>query len=154
MQVTVRRAQEPDQTAITAMIRRARLNPAGLHWERFMVAEDDGRIVGVAQVRLHRDGAHELASLAVAPEVRGRGIATLLIDALVRAETSDLYTLIDRPYADHFRRWGFRPIASARLPRSVARVHRIGRIVTGVASITTRRRIRIVPLHRPAAEAR
>jgi N-acetylglutamate synthase-like GNAT family acetyltransferase len=137
--------------AITRMIRRARLNPAGLRWPHFVVAEQDGRIVGVAQVRVHRDGAHELASLAVVPAARGNGVATRLVDALLRDRATDVYTLIDRPFVDHFRRWGFEPIGSARLPRSVRRVHRVGRIVTALASVLARRRIRIVPLRRPGA---
>jgi N-acetylglutamate synthase-like GNAT family acetyltransferase len=148
MGVDIRPAREEDQAAITAMIRRARLNPADLQWPRFLVAEQGGQIVGVAQVRVHPDGARELASLAVAPASRGNGVATRLVDALLRDQTTDVYTLIDRPFVDHFRRWGFERIDAARLPRSVRHVHRIGRIVTALASVLVRRRIRIVPLRR------
>ncbi|HEV8566819.1 MAG TPA: GNAT family N-acetyltransferase [Actinoplanes sp.] len=150
MQVDVRRAREHDQAAITAMVRQARLNPADLRWPRFVVAEHDGRIVGVAQLRLHPDGACELASLAVTPSARGQGVATKLVDALLQTQASEVYTLIDRPYVDHFRRWGFHEVDRAGLPRSVARVYRIGRAVTAVASLLTRRKIRIVPLRRTA----
>jgi N-acetylglutamate synthase-like GNAT family acetyltransferase len=151
MQVDVRAARQQDRTAIIGLVRQARLNPAGLDWPRFMVADDGGRIVGVAQVRRHADGALELASLAVVPAARGHGIATALITSLLRDETAEVYTLIDRPYAGHFGRWRFREIDPAALPRSVARVHRVGRIVTALASVLARRRIRIVPLRRPAA---
>jgi N-acetylglutamate synthase-like GNAT family acetyltransferase len=69
----IRRARAADQADITTLVREARLNPRGLHWSRFLVADDDGRIVGVAQLRLHSDGARELASLVVKPEYRGQG---------------------------------------------------------------------------------
>jgi N-acetylglutamate synthase-like GNAT family acetyltransferase len=150
MQVDVRPAREQDQAEITAMVRQARLNPADLRWPRFMVAERDGRIVGVAQLRLHPDGARELASLAVTPSARQQGVATRLVDALLQTQACEVFTLIDRPYVDHFRRWGFHEVDRASLPGSVARVYRIGRAVTAVASLLTRRKIRIVPLRRTA----
>ena len=153
MRIDIRPAREQDQAAITAMIRQARLNPANLHWSRFVVAERDRRIVGVAQVRRHSDGAHELASLAVEPSARGHQVATRLVDALLRDQAAAVYTLIDRPFVGHFRRWGFAEIVPRQLPRSVRRVYRTGRVVTTVAAILVRRRIRIVPLRRPAARA-
>jgi N-acetylglutamate synthase-like GNAT family acetyltransferase len=148
--VEIRPARERDQPAITAMIRRAGLNPAGLQWAHFTVAEQAGRIVGVVQVRVHPDGARELASLAVASEFRGNGVATRLVDAVLRDETTEVYTLIDRRFVDHFQRWGFERVEVAQLPRSVRRVYRIGRVVTTLGSVVARRRIRIVPLRRPA----
>jgi N-acetylglutamate synthase-like GNAT family acetyltransferase len=152
VQIDVRRAQQQDQAAITAMIRQARLNPAGLQWPQFMVASDDQQIIGVAQVRPYPDGTRELASLAVAPAARGQGVATRLIDALLQTETGAVFTLVDRPFAEHFGRWAFQEIDPADLPRSLARVYRIGRVVTTVASVLQRRKIRIVPLRRPAAD--
>ena len=98
------------------MVRRARLNPAGLHWEQFVVGERDGRAVGVAQLRRHRDGTKELASLVVEPGAREHGIATQMVDALLADETAAVYALIDRRFADHFARWGFRQAGPGELP--------------------------------------
>lgn len=148
MQVTVRRARQDDQPVISAMVRRARLNPANLHWDRFVIAERDGRAVGVAQLRRHSDGAIELASLVVEPDVRGQGIAGQLVDVLLAGEQASVYTMIDRRYAEHFTRWDFTPVDPSQLPRSVSRVYRIGRLVTAVGSVIRRERIRIVPLLR------
>ena len=131
------------------MVRRARLNPANLDWRRFVIAERDGHAVGVAQLRRHSDGAIELASLIVEPDVRGHGIAGQMVDALLAEEQAPVYTLIDRRFAEHFTRWGFAPVDPSRLPRSVARVYRIGQVVTGFGSVVRRQRIRIVPLLRP-----
>jgi len=148
VRVTVRKAGQEDQAAIAALVRQARLNPRDLAWARFVVAETDQEIVGVAQVRLHPDGAHELASLVVQASLRGQGIATALIDALLAEKYGEVYTLIDRRFGPHFERWGFRAVDPGQLPRSVSRIYRVGRAVTTVASLLRREPIRIVPLKR------
>lgn len=112
------------------MVRRARLNPAGLHWEQFVIGERDGRAVGVAQLRRHSDGTKELASLVVEPGAREHGIATQMVDALLADETAAVYALIDRRFAGHFARWGFRQVGPGELPRPVTRTYLIGRAVT------------------------
>jgi amino-acid N-acetyltransferase len=150
VQAVVRRARPDDQPVITAMVRRARLNPAGLHWEQFVVGERDGRAVGVAQLRRHSDGTKELASLVVEPGAREHGIATQMVDALLADETAAVYALIDRRFAGHFARWGFRQVGPGELPRPVTRTYLIGRAVTTLGSLLRWQRIRIVPLLRPA----
>jgi hypothetical protein len=80
--------------------------------------------------------------------LRGQGIATALIDALLAEEDGDVYTLIDRRFAPHFERWGFHVVDPGQLPRSVAQIYRIGRAVTTVGSLLRRQSIRIVPLKR------
>ena len=148
---TVRRAaHEEDQQVIGAMVRRARLNPADLRWERFVVAERDGHPVGVAQLRRHRDDTIELASLVVAPEVRRQGVAARMVDALLADERAPVYALIDRRYVEHFARWGFAPVDPGQLPHPLSRGYRVGRLVTAVGSVLRRQRIRIVPLLRPS----
>jgi len=150
VRAVVRRARPDDQPVITAMVRRARLNPAGLHWEQFVIGERDGGAVGVAQLRRHSDGARELASMVVEPGARGHGIATQMVDALLADEIAAVYTLVDRRFAGHFASWGFREVAPSELPQSVARTYLIGRVVTTLGSLLRRQRIRIVPLLRPA----
>lgn len=61
-----------------------------------------------------------------------------------------MYALIDRRFADHFARWGLRQVGRGELPPSVSRIYLIGRVVTALGSLLRRRRIRIVPLLRPA----
>jgi N-acetylglutamate synthase-like GNAT family acetyltransferase len=146
----IRRAVEADQPAITAMVRDARLNPRSLDWDRFVVAEADGDLVGVAQVREHADGSRELASLVVRPGARGRGVAADLVDALLAERTGQVFMLVDGRFAAHYQRWGFREVAPGDLPRSVRRQYRIGQVVTGIGSLLLRRRIRLVPLRRDA----
>jgi hypothetical protein len=52
------------------MVRRARLNPAGLQWEQFVVGERDGRAVGVAQVRRYSDGTENSPFLPRFPRLK------------------------------------------------------------------------------------
>ena len=146
--LAVRRAGPDDQPLITAMVRRARLNPAGLHWEHFVVGELDARAVGIAQLRSHSDGTKELASLVVEPGHRGHGIATQMVEALLADVTADVYTLIDSRFASHFSRWGFTPVAPRDLPQLVRRTYLVGRAVTTVGSLLRRDRIRLIPLLR------
>jgi N-acetylglutamate synthase-like GNAT family acetyltransferase len=148
-QIEIRRARPDDQAEITAMVRRARLNPRNLDWSRFCVAERHGTIVGLGQVRVYGDGARELASLVVQRSVRGQGIASDIVGALLADDRREMYTLIDRRFAQHFQRWGFHIVDPGELPRSVMGTYRVGRVVTALGSALTRRRVRIVALKRP-----
>ena len=53
MSVTIRPATEVDQATISRLIRQARLNPRQLHWPNFLIAEVDGQIAGLRQVKTH-----------------------------------------------------------------------------------------------------
>lgn len=148
----IRRARAEDQQAITALVRGAKLNPAGLHWEGFVVAEQDGRLVGVVQLRRHPDSATEMASLVIDAESRGQGIAARMFDLLLADETGPVHAVLDRRHLDSYARWGFGPIDPGELPKSVARTLRIGRVVTAIASVIRRDRIRLVPVYRPPSK--
>ena len=148
-QIKTRSARREDQAEITAMVRRAHLNPRNLDWTRFIVAERHGTTIGGGQVRVYADGARELASLVVQRTLRGQGVASDIVDALLANDHGEMYALIDRRFTHHFQHWGFHVVDTDELPPSVMRTYRVGRIVTGLASVLTRRRIRIVPLKRP-----
>ena len=148
MHVEIRRAREEDQQAITAKVRKARLNPSGLDWQGFVVAEQGGRIVGVVQLRRHPDGTTEMASMVVDADARGRGTGARMIDLLLAEESGPVYAVLDRRYVDHYARWGFVPAEPDRLPAPIARTLRVGRAVTAVGSLIRRDRIRLVPIVR------
>ncbi len=150
MAVTIRPAVEADAAQITTLVRAARINPRNLHWQRFMVAEDQGRIVGVGQVKRYPDGCRELASGVVLSEYQQQGISTRLIHALLARESGPLYMLLDARYVRHYEQFGFRPVPVSELPASLAKEYRLGRIITTIESLLRWRRIRIVPLRREA----
>ena len=84
-EIWLRAATAQDQQAIRRIIWAAQLNPLALHWPRFVVAESQGQVVGVGQVKVHADGAPELASLAVLPQLQGSGAGT---PAMMRRSTA------------------------------------------------------------------
>ena len=73
---TLRPAVRQDAPAIRRLIWRARINPTRLDWRHFILAVDkNGKLLGSGQIKPHRDGTNELASIAVQPEARRLGIA-------------------------------------------------------------------------------
>lgn len=152
MQDGIRRAKAEDQTAITRLVHEARLNPRGLRWQRFVVIDRGGQLVGAAQLRQHQDGSRELASLVVRTHYRGQGLAGAMIDSLLADEAGPVYTLVDRRYAEHFRSWNFHRVDPASLPPTMRAQLRIGRLATAVGSLLTRRRIVLQPLLRPPVD--
>src|SRR6202521_2197724 len=83
MPPTIRTATEADQPTIRRLIKEANINPMSLDWPNFVVAEEDGAIVGVGQVKAHGDGSRELASIAVVPARQGQGIGRAIIETLL-----------------------------------------------------------------------
>src|ERR1700693_3483218 len=86
MLLTIRLATEADQPTIRRLIKEANLNRLSLHWPNFVVAEERGAIIGVGQVKAHRDHSRELASIAVVPARQGQGVGSALIQRLLAGE--------------------------------------------------------------------
>src|ERR1700674_5026711 len=116
MPPTIRTATEADQPTIRRLIKEANINPMSLDWPNFVVAEEDGAIVGVGQVKAHGDGSRELASIAVVPARQGQGIGRAIIETLVAREPSVLYLTCRRELEAFYRRFGFRTLARAEYP--------------------------------------
>ena len=132
MPIIIRPAVEQDQAAITAIVRAARLNPIDILWPRFLVAEEDGRVVGVGQVKPHRDGSRELASIAVIPERQKLGLGSMIVRALIAREHGQLHLMCTAPMAPYYARFGFRRLRSEEMPPYLRRMERVGRIVTSL----------------------
>src|SRR5262245_81112 len=153
MSVHVRPAVEADQPAILALVRSERLNPTKLSWQNFMVATDESGIVGAVQVRDHPDGSHELGSLVVRPEARGRGVASRLMDSITANDSRRLLMVTGAAFASHFVQWGFREIDAREASHAVRRNYRIGRLGSMLAILAWRRPKRLVILDRRGSTA-
>jgi N-acetylglutamate synthase-like GNAT family acetyltransferase len=131
MRVWIRPAEKEDAGAIRSLIHSVKINPLGITWSRFLVAVDDeNRLIGCGQVKLHRDGSSELASIAVTPSWRGQGIARALIERLVATHDRPLY-LTCRSHLGHFyEHFGFRVIPLAEMPAYFRRVYRLFLLLT------------------------
>jgi N-acetylglutamate synthase-like GNAT family acetyltransferase len=124
--VTLRPATVADAVDIKSLIRLVRINPMGLDWKRFLLASSaDGELVACAQVKPHADGTLELASLAVRPAWRGRGLARRLVEQLLSQSPRPLYLTCRSSLGIFYGRFGFRTLASDELTPYFRRLQRL-----------------------------
>ncbi len=120
-----RPATEADQPTILRMVHSAGINPLGLDWRRFLVAEEGGRIVAIGQIKPHGDGSRELASLVVVPERRGQGIGSAMVSRLMGMAGTPLYLTCRAGLQTYYSRFGFRAIGPEEMPPYFRRVARL-----------------------------
>ena len=144
----IRPAVEADQKAITRIIRAARINPTGLKWQRFLVADDQGQIVGVGQVKPHGDGTRELASIAVIPERQHQGIASAIIENLLDRETGALHLMCRHVHESLYERFGFRRIDEPDLPPYFRRMIRLSKLMAPIGRLMMGEEVRIITMKR------
>jgi len=125
----LRPATADDQQAIKAIVRRARLNPSSLDWPRFVVVAEGTQLVGIGQVKPHRDGSRELASIAVVPERQGLGIGGDIVRALIERETGVLYLMCEQTRETFYERFSFQHIEPRQMPPYFRRIYWIGNII-------------------------
>lgn len=148
MTVIIRSARQEDQKTILDFIRQARINSRNLDWERFLVAEDDGQVVGIRQVRIHREGTREVGSGFVLPEHRHKGISAQLMNEILSRENGALYLMCRDKWIPYYEQFGFRQVAVDALPADFHKEYRTGRLITSLISMFTKDKIRIVPMKR------
>lgn len=108
MSFTIRPATQSDQAAIKALIKEVGINPMGISWRRFVVAEDmSGVFVGCGQVKPHRDDSLELASIAVVPAWRKKGVAGQIIHWLQNEHGRPLWLTCISKLTPFYTRFGF-----------------------------------------------
>ena len=135
MPYAIRRAVQAEQPSITALVRAAGINPFDLRWQRFLVAEVDGRIIGAVQIKPHRDGSRELASLAVVPEYRSQGVGGALVRALLATEGGTVYLTCADRLEGYYTRFGFRRLEPPEMPRYFRRLSRLTRALAAVLRV-------------------
>ena len=128
----LRAATAAEQPLIREMVRDARLNTLGLAWPNFLVAEEVGaaarRVVGMGQLRPHQDGTLELASILVIPEMRGQGVGSQLVNALIAKADRPLYLMCRGEKVGYYARFGFDEVTEAAMvPRSLRLYFRLAR---------------------------
>lgn len=132
-EVTLRPAIAEDAADIKALIRLVRINPTSLDWKRFLVASSaDGRLVACAQVKPHADGTLELASLAVCPAWRGRGLARRLVEQLLSQSPRPLYLTCRSSLGVFYKKFGFRVLASDELTPYFRRLQKLANKMMGI----------------------
>jgi amino-acid N-acetyltransferase len=106
-------ATSAQQNGIKDLVRAARLNPLGLDWRRFVVAVDEeGEIIGCGQLKPHRDGSWELASIVVVPAWRGQGVARVVIEHLLVGNPRPLWLTCVSRLVPFYARFGFSEVTA------------------------------------------
>ncbi len=125
--IILRPATAADQKCIETMIHAAGINPMALQWQHFTLAVDDasGEIVGTAQIKMHRDGSRELASLAVVPQWQGRGLARRLIEHLLAVTPGTLYLTCRSSLGGLYAKFGFRAVGEGEMTPYFRRLSKV-----------------------------
>jgi N-acetylglutamate synthase-like GNAT family acetyltransferase len=125
----LRPAEAAESAQIKVLINLVEINPTGLDWRRFLVAVDDGgRVIGCGQIKPHGAGIQELASIAVHPDHRGRGIARAVIDRLLHGSHRPLYLTCLSDNEGLYAKFGFRSISYPVMPRYFQRLSKLFQI--------------------------
>jgi amino-acid N-acetyltransferase len=111
----IRAATAADDATIKQMVRQARLDPTSLKWQHFMVAEHEGEIIAIGQVKQY-PGCQEIGSLATKPAYQGQAIATQIMDALEAQAGYPLYLLCLQKMVPFYEKHGYRTISWWRAP--------------------------------------
>jgi N-acetylglutamate synthase-like GNAT family acetyltransferase len=123
----LRPSTENDLPSIKGLIRATRLNPFGLDWQNFVVAlSSEGEFAGCGQIKFHRDGSRELASIAVVSEYRKHGVARMIIEHLLSNNPLPLFLMCRSGLEPFYRKFGFHPLNYVDMPLYFQRISRLG----------------------------
>ena len=131
---TLRPAQEAESRVIKDLIHLTGINPMGLDWKRFVVAvNDQDQVIGIGQLKPHGTEILELASIAVFPEYRGQGVASAIIEHLLKDGPRPLYLMCESSLGALYEKFGFRSIVYEEMPRYFQRMSKLAGLVTTLA---------------------
>ena len=127
--LVLRDARPHDEPSIFRLIREGNINPTGVHWKRFVVIEDaDERVIACGQVKPHRDGTIELASIVVESAWREKGLARRIIEHLIGQQTAPLYLMCAAHLGGLYEKFGFYALDEDEMPRYFRWVNRLFKI--------------------------
>lgn len=133
---SIRPATRDDAQTIRAIIREANINPMALDWPRFLLAvSEEGEVIGCGQVKPHGDGTRELASIAVIPAWRGKGVARAMIERLLAENPGVLYLTCQAHLGAFYEKFGFRPLTRHEMPPYFRRIHRLASAIGALGLI-------------------
>jgi N-acetylglutamate synthase-like GNAT family acetyltransferase len=112
----IRNTRPDDFPDIRRLAEALNLDYPGMEADRFWLAEDAEKILGIVALLVHPD-CLELVSLGVAPEARSAGLGGRLIETLVEAAAGDVYLATIIP--GYFERHGF--VRTLRVPPGMAK---------------------------------
>ena len=131
---TIRPARETEAARIRDLIHVVGINPMGLDWKRFVVAVNDrDELLGCGQIKPHGHEILELASIAVYPEHREKGVARAIIEHLLKDSPRPLYLMCESAIGPLYEKFGFHAISYEEMPRYFQRISKLAGLVTTLA---------------------
>lgn len=132
----LRPAVEKDFQTIKRLIRETGINPTGLDWHRFVVAESaNGEFAGCGQLKPHSGGVVELASIAVVVGQRRQGLAGMIIRKLLELPKRPVYLTCRSSLETFYARFGFHKVNNEKLPKYFAGIAHLAGIFRSVGLI-------------------
>lgn len=129
--VSIRPARELESGQIKELIHLTGINPTGLDWKRFVVAANDrDEMIGIGQLKPHGTDILELASLAVYPDHRGKGVARAIIEHLIANGPRPLYLMCESSLGPLYEKFGFQAISYEEMPRYFQRISKLAGLAT------------------------
>lgn len=131
----LRPAQESESAQIRELIRSSGINPMGLVWKRFILAVNDkDEMIGCGQLKPHGNEILELASIAVVPEYRRQGIASAIIEHLLKVSSRPLYLTCISKMGPFYEKFGFVSLPYDEMPRYFQRLSKLAMAMMSLAS--------------------
>ncbi|CAG5074485.1 Amino-acid acetyltransferase [Dyadobacter sp. CECT 9623] len=142
MKLQIDKAGPADKELVTSLLKEADLLtddlPAGL--PNFLVARDEGTLVGVAGMELY-SGVALLRSIAVSPDHQGKGIARKLVEQLLAgADTQGVEAVyLITTTADHyFDSYGFVVVKREQVPEAIQQTKQFSSLCPSSAVVMKR----------------
>ena len=130
MDFIIRPAAKEDIPAIYNLILEGKINPTGLDWNRFVLAvAPGGEVIGCGQIKPHRDGSQELASIVVTRAWREKGVARGIIEHLVDGFDGPLHLMCQSSMGPMYEKFGFRALGEDEMPKYFRRVSKLAGFV-------------------------
>jgi N-acetylglutamate synthase-like GNAT family acetyltransferase len=116
--IVIRAATASDAGTIRTLIKRGQLDSSSVHWGNFLLAEHEGQIIGMGQLKPYPD-CTELGSLYTLRQYRGQKVASRIIAALELKARFPLYLICRDKMEAYYQRFGYRTIPWRQAPRSL-----------------------------------
>ena len=131
----LRPARESEAAQIRDLIRSSGINPMGLDWKRFILAvNDEDEMIGCGQLKPHGKEILEMASIAVVPEYQKRGVASTIIEHLLKDSPRPLYLTCVSTMGPFYERFGFVSLPYDEMPRYYQRLSKLAMAMMSLAS--------------------
>ncbi len=116
MNIKYRKAKIEDVPFILDILNSVSGNVKDINSNQFLIAQDENKIIGCVRIQ-NIDGYFELASLAVLPDYRKRGIGNILVTKIIKENTKrPLYLFCNIKNEGFYKKLGFKRTEVKNIP--------------------------------------